>query len=193
MITGSSEKPQFYKFMRSKTLKLNMFIVLILGFVFSGCDYKLRETPRAENTKTAESNASNANLGNVNNYANASAANEGNTVSSKNNYEGGKLTVSDTGRTATLPCNRQEIELDENATANTLTFTGECKKLTVNGVSNKIFVEKVGEIIVTGISNKITYGEGISGKKPKITKSGTHTDVYQKGSAEEKKATESKQ
>lgn len=176
-------------------MQIKAFIIFTLMIVLSGCNYQFRETPKSSaNAKTAESNSKNSETNNKTDYPSANQMNGGNPSSEKDQpVEGGNLTLSDVGKTATFPCQGREIEIIEEATANSYTFTGECPKLVVNGVSNKIFVEKVGEVIVSGISNKITYGEGIGGKKPKITKSGTHTDVYQKGSAEEKKAIEAKQ
>ena len=82
------------------------------------------------------------------------------------------------GETAAYKCNGKEVEV--GGTANIVNLTGECKKVTVAGVSNKVNVEKVGEINVSGISNKVTYGEGMNGKKPKISKSGTSTSVDKK-------------
>lgn len=159
----------FIKAGRTKTLKLKVFIILTLGFILAGCNYKLREPVRSSENTTRESNET----GNSTVYANT------NTVTDEGDT-GGKLILSDTGRTATIPCREREVEIEEAATANTITLTGECKKLIVDGVSNKIFVDKVGEIVIGGTSNKVIYGEGIGGKKPKISKSGTSTKVEQK-------------
>lgn len=175
-------------------MQIKAFIIFTLMIAVSGCNYQFREIPKsAENTQSAESNQKNAEAANKTDYSSANNTLAEKPASEKGQpVEGGNLILSDVGKTATFPCQGREIEIVEEATANSFTFTGECPKLVVNGVSNKIFVEKVGEVVVSGISNKITYGEGIGGKKPKITKSGTHTDVYQKGSLEEKKASEPK-
>ena len=173
----------FINFGGNKTLKLKAFIILTLGFVLSGCNYKLREPVRTSgNSNTAES------ANNKGDYTKP-----GNTVSDQVKTVDGKLVLSSTGASATYPCNGGEVEIGEEATANTLTITGECKKLVVNGVSNSVFVEKVGEIVVTGTSNKVIYGEGIGGKQPKISKSGVSTSVESKKAAEEKKRSENKQ
>ena len=97
--------------------------------------------------------------------------------------EGDLLYLDETGETAAYECKKREVEID--GTANNYNFTGECKKLTVKGVSNKVKVEKVGEIIVEGNSNKITYGEGLDGKEPKITKDGITPTVEKIKDAEE--------
>jgi Protein of unknown function (DUF3060). len=105
---------------------------------------------------------------------------------------GDKLVLSDVSESKKINCNGREIEIDAEATANSYTFTGECKKLSVDGVSNEIRVEKVGEIIVKGTSNKVVYGEGLDGKKPKISKSGTDTMVESQKAYDERKAAEAK-
>ncbi len=98
---------------------------------------------------------------------------------------GGTLVLSGTSESLTIPCNQREVELDEDTTANTYTLTGECKKLLVDGVSNRIYVDKVGEIEVLGASNKVYYGEGLDGKAPKIRKKGTSLIVEKQKAKEE--------
>lgn len=176
---------RFLNFRRNKALKLKVFIILTLGFVLSGCNYKLREPVRTSGNTSAADSANNKN-----DYASANNATVGNTV---DETVEGKLVLSSTGTSATYPCSGREVEIVEEATANTLTLSGECKKLVVNGVSNSIFVEKVGEIVVAGTSNKVIYGEGIGGKQPKISKSGVSTSVESRKAAEEKKRAENKQ
>lgn len=94
--------------------------------------------------------------------------------------KGGTLALNGTGERATHVCNETEVSLDEESTSNTYTLTGECKKLIVDGVSNKVFVDKVGEIVVKGTSNKVFYGSGLKGGKPKISKNGTSLEVKKK-------------
>ncbi len=102
------------------------------------------------------------------------------------------LILSSTSEFKTIPCNNREIEITSETTSNNFKFTGECKKITVDGVSNEVTVEKVAEIIVKGTSNKVTYGEGIDGKKPKITKTGISTSVDSMQDVNKKKAAENK-
>ena len=100
------------------------------------------------------------------------------------------LILSGTSDASKIPCGGREVEIDETATANDYTLTGECKKITVDGVSNTVTAEKVGEIIVKGSSNKVTYVEGLDGKKPKIKNTGVSSTVDSKKSLDEKKAKE---
>lgn len=100
------------------------------------------------------------------------------------------LLLSGTNEFSKIPCGGRVVEIDETATANDYTLTGECKKITVDGVSNEINVEKVGEIVVKGSSNKVIYTEGLDDKKPKITNSGVSSVIDSKKSLEDKKAKE---
>ena len=100
------------------------------------------------------------------------------------------LILSGTSEFSKIPCGGREVEIDETATSNDYTLTGECKKITVNGVSNEIKVEKVGEIIIKGSSNKVIYTEGLDGKKPKIKNTGVSSTVDTKKSLDDKKAKE---
>ncbi len=121
---------------------------------------------------------------NINANANSNTANINANV---NDAPPEKLIISDVGRTSIQDCKNREVEFDEDSTGNNFVFRGECKNLTVNGVANKIEVEKVGEITVAGVSNKVIYGAGLDDKKPKINKSGKDTAVDSKESAEKNK------
>lgn len=134
--------------------QLSVFL-LAFSFIISGC------SSESSLTKKKESNSNTANVG------------------SSTPEIGGTLLLADTGKFETIACNQRDVELDAESTANTYTLTGECKTLVVDGVSNKVFVEKVGEIEVKGISNKVYYKSGIDGEKPKIKKEGTSTIVEQ--------------
>ena len=164
-------------------MKSQLLVLLTAGLLLSACDYKFSETPQnAENVNasTAQTNQ------NANNQSNENkAANSKEEISSDT-----PLILSGTSENTTFPCGGREVEVTTDSTANNYILTGECKKLTVDGVSNTIKVEKVGEISVTGVSNKVIYGEGLNGKKPKIKKSGTSTSVDSLKSLEEKKNSE---
>lgn len=165
--------------------------LFLFGALFlAGCGYELPKT--AENANNSKNSPAQTNQ----NANNQSAEIKNESAASNSKPESGdstKLILSGTGETVSYPCNGREVEIGEEATANVYTLTGECKKLTVNGVSNKINVERVGEIVARGISNKVTYGEGIGGKPPKISKSGPSTSVESKKSQEEKKQDADKQ
>lgn len=174
-------------------MKSRVLFFLIAGLFLAACGYELPKMANSADNSTNSASPANLNAKNQSNQMNAGQANNtGSTTSQTNGGNSGeKLILNGSSESATHACNGREVEVRETATANTYMLTGECKKITVDGVSNTINVEKVGEISVTGVSNKITYGEGIGGKKPKITKSGTSTFVESKAEAE-KKASETK-
>jgi hypothetical protein len=163
-------------------MKLKLSVLLLVFIFLAGCNYEFSETPQVEEN----SNAANVETAKAEN--NDSVEDEGKPTDeskessekdSTTNSTGGEILILEgTGETVAYACNGKEVEV--GGTANIINLTGECKKLTVAGVSNKVTVEKVGEIDVSGISNKVTYGEGLDGKKPKISKSGTSTSVDKK-------------
>jgi len=177
-------------------MKLKALIFFINGLFLSGCGYELPKTPKtAVNSTNSQTNENAKNQSNeIKDLVNAEKAGKSGAAISKeeNVGDGTKLILSGTGESATYPCNGREVEVEESTTASRYTLTGECKKLVVDGVSNEINIEKVGEIAVSGTSNKVIYSEGLNGKKPKITKSGTSTSVESKKSLEEKKKSEIK-
>lgn len=137
-------------------MKINLNILLLIIIFLAACAGEVPENSNAdENANSANANA----------------------VENKEEpvMEGDLLFLEETGETAAYECKKREVEI--SGTANNFNLTGECKKLTVSGVSNKVKVEKVGEIIVKGNSNKVTYGEGLDGKEPKITKDGISPTV----------------
>lgn len=155
-----------------QSMKLKIFIVLIAGLHLQACASEPVNTAKNANNQNANSNTVKTAPANVN----AGNANGGDTT----------LMLNDISKTATIPCNGREVEIEEPTTTSNYTFTGECKKLIVDGVSNQVTVEKVGEIVVMGVSNKVFYGEGLDGKKPKITKNGV--SVIVQSQAEKEKA-----
>ncbi len=166
-------------------MKSKFLVLLIVGLFLSGCDYKFTETPQTEANGNVSNSQTNQNSNIRTNAANADKSAANSKAETINSSE--PLILSGTSEGGSFPCGGREVEVVSDATANSYTLTGECKKLTVDGVSNTINVEKVGEISVTGISNKVIYGEGLNGKNPKIKKSGTSTSVDSKKSIEEKK------
>lgn len=156
-------------------MKFNLIILVLLCMILSGCYYnKLKETVVEENTNTANRKT------------------QEQIDAEQRLLTEDPLILSVTNDIKTIPCNNREIEILKEATSNTFNFTGECKKITVTGVSNKVTVDKVGEIIVNGTSNDVFYGDGIDGKKPKITKTGISNSVDSLKAVNGKKEADSK-
>jgi hypothetical protein len=159
-------------------LKRNIIILAIMALSIAGCGTEKRKTEE----KAADTNTKTETAGNIN--ANV-AANENNTNSeSSKTEETGPLVLFGDGKSEAYECKGREVEVDESTTANKFTLSGECKKLKVDGVSNRVYVDKVGEIEVIGTSNKVYYGAGLDGPKPKIMKKGTSLVVEKKKSEE---------
>ncbi len=174
-------------------MKLKATIFLLGGLLSAACGYELPKTGNTADNPTNSTAQVNQNLKNQSNNAiNAETANKNadatNSKTENGSSGGAKLVLSVSGESATYPCNGGEVEVDESVTASRYILTGECKKLTVDGVSVTVNVEKVGEVVVKGVSNKVIYGEGIGGKKPKITKNGPSVFVETKAEAEKREA-----
>ena len=173
-------------------MKSKLLLFLIAALYFSGCNTELKNSSATTDNSETRINRNAADTANqINTGANTPIAN--NSAAETGSSDGAPLILSGTGEVKIIPCNGREIEIEEAATANTYTFTGECKKLKVDGVSNKIRVDRVGEISVIGISNSVVYGEGLKNQKPKIQKSGKDTSVETVKENEAKKAAEKKQ
>jgi hypothetical protein len=156
-------------------MKFNLILLVLICVFFAGCYYnKLKEVVVEENTNAA----------NRKTQAQIDAENRLLTED--------PLIFSEASDYKSFPCNGREIEIVKEATSNTFKISGECKKLTVDGVANNVTVEKVGEIVVRGTSNKVTYGEGLEGKKPKIDKTGISNTVDSLKTVNEKKKAETK-
>lgn len=141
-------------------MKFNLLLMILACSLLLGCNYNIPQNPVVEENTNTKPQKSEAQL-----------------EAEKKLLTDDPLILTETGEYQTIPCNNREIEVSEDSTASNFKLTGECKKVTVAGVSNKITVEKVGEIVVSGSSNKVIYGEGLEGKKPKITKTGVSTSV----------------
>lgn len=164
-------------------MKSKLLIFLVGGLICSACNYNSLETKPAANS----ANSTSQNSKNQSNQVVATNSNQEN-----GNSDDGKLILTGTSQSASYPCNGREVEIDEDTTTGKYTLTGECKKLTVDGVASTVTVEKVGEIVVKGVSNKVIYGEGIGGKKPKITNTGSSTRVESKAEAEKRQLEDEK-
>lgn len=141
-------------------MKYSLLLLSLFAISFSACNYNIPQNPVVEeNTNTAPKKS------------------EAQLAEEKRLETEDPLILSEVSDIKTIPCNNREIEISEDATASNYKLTGDCKKVTVNGVSNKVTVDKVGEIVVSGSSNKVVYTEGLDGKKPKITKTGISTAV----------------
>jgi hypothetical protein len=92
--------------------------------------------------------------------------------------DGNRIEVTGTDETSTHKCS-PGTEVEITGASNTVTLTGECKSVTVNGSSNKVKVEAVGAITVTGSDNAVTWKRGHGKSKPKVSRTGVSNKVSQ--------------
>lgn len=110
--------------------------------------------------------------------AHADDSNTANTavVSSEGDSE---LDLTGDGQRKTLSCNG-DTEVSVTGSSNDYTFKGVCKSVEVTGSSNKVSLDVVGELEVTGTDNTITWRRAKGdARKPKISSTGSNNTVRQ--------------
>jgi hypothetical protein len=89
------------------------------------------------------------------------------------------IVITGSSRKETIACNGN-TRVSISGSENELTFTGECKKVAVTGSMNKVSLDTVDKISVTGSSNTVTWKQASSGnKKPKVAVLGQDNKVSQ--------------
>jgi hypothetical protein len=86
---------------------------------------------------------------------------------------GGNLSAAGINENQTIACNDSIVNV--SGISNTVVITGHCKGLELSGVQNKVTVDAVDTIEVSGFNNQITYHTG----SPSIDKSGDGNIVQQ--------------
>ena len=86
---------------------------------------------------------------------------------------GGSLTIHGNGETKTLACNDGHLIVDGRD--ETITVTGHCSSVSVDGVIHHVTIDSADTIDVDGLNNVITYHSG----SPHVTSSGFSNSVKQ--------------
>jgi hypothetical protein len=90
---------------------------------------------------------------------------------------GSSLDIVGSARKETLTCTGNSV-VSISGSANDITVTGECKTVSVAGSANKVTLDGVGEINVSGSSNKVTWKRAAGdAKKPKVNAVGVGNKV----------------
>ncbi|WP_224372890.1 DUF3060 domain-containing protein [Hyalangium versicolor] len=90
---------------------------------------------------------------------------------------GSEVEITGSGRKETLSCSGT-TEVSISGSSNELTITGDCKSVEVTGSTNKVTLEGVGRIDVTGSSNTVTWKRAVGkAKKPKVSATGIGNKV----------------
>jgi hypothetical protein len=76
---------------------------------------------------------------------------------------GGSLTVNGNAQTKNVACNDGHVKVDGREM--TVTISGHCASIAVDGVINKVSVDSTDTVDVDGIHNVVTYHSG----SPKVT------------------------
>ncbi len=87
--------------------------------------------------------------------------------------------INDGGATLTLDCG-DGGRITINGADNTITATGGCEKVVVNGSGNKVAIAAADKIVVTGSGNAVTYQKGHTKKAPKVSRLGVGNTVAKK-------------
>lgn len=77
-----------------------------------------------------------------------------------------------------LKCNGDAVTVSGDS--NRLTLTGNCTQVVVNGNKNVVSVVAVGQIVVNGKQNTVTWSKSLKGAKPMLRVTGTANKILKK-------------
>jgi hypothetical protein len=97
--------------------------------------------------------------------------------SSSTSKSSSNVSITGSGRKETIACSENTMVSISGAT-NELTFTGNCKGVSVSGSMNKVTLDGVGKLSVSGTGNNITWKRALGdAKKPKVAVTGFNNKV----------------
>jgi len=82
----------------------------------------------------------------------------------------------------TVACGSEGAKVQ--GSGNTVTLTGTCSTVLVEGQNNTVHIATLGKLTVAGMNNKVYWTAGIGGAEPKITKEGIGNTVEHKTPAD---------
>ncbi|GAA3999237.1 hypothetical protein GCM10022631_07590 [Deinococcus rubellus] len=89
----------------------------------------------------------------------------------------GSVVAGDNGK-QTLDCKGGSVSVSGNG--NRLTLTGKCTQVIVAGNKNTVRVAMVGEIVMSGDSNTVTWQKALKGTRPRLVLAGKANTVSKK-------------
>jgi len=92
------------------------------------------------------------------------------------NQEGGILTVNTTKQEKTLTCSKFN-QVMVNSNGRTLSISGACRQIQVNGDDNQITVDAAAEFVLNGSGNNIKYSRFVNGKQPVISENESGNEI----------------
>lgn len=150
-------------------LKLTTFLVLSIT-VFSACDM------RSGTAKEEMEKFSGSPTPTITPAAAQTPINPADIVQVDTNQEGGILTVNATKQEKTLNCSKFN-QVMVNSNGRTLTITGACRQIQVNGDDNQITVDAAAEFVLNGSGNNIKYARFVNGKQPVISQNESGNEI----------------
>ncbi len=81
-----------------------------------------------------------------------------------------QVKVTGSNERRSIECNGGTVSIIGGA--NELTLRGACKKVDITGAGNTVAIESVGAIEVSGANNRITWQDGLDGRRPRVSRTG---------------------
>lgn len=82
----------------------------------------------------------------------------------------GALQTGDAGRTSTIACSKETTRID--STDQRVRLTGDCRAVVVSGSGNRVVVERLGSLNLSGMDNEVRWERSLQGDAPRVVTSG---------------------
>jgi hypothetical protein len=80
------------------------------------------------------------------------------------------LQTADAGRTSTIACGKETTRVD--SIGQRVRLTGDCREVVVSGSGNRVVVERLGSLNVSGMDNEVRWERSLQGDAPRVVTSG---------------------
>jgi hypothetical protein len=82
----------------------------------------------------------------------------------------GAQQAGDGGRASTIPCSKETTRVD--SIGQRVRLTGDCRSVVVSGSGNRVVIERVGSLNVSGTDNEVRWERSLQGDAPRVVTSG---------------------
>ncbi len=82
----------------------------------------------------------------------------------------GALQTGNAGPASTIACSNQTTRID--GVGQRVRLTGDCRTVVVSGSGNRVVVERVGSLNVSGMDNEVRWERSLEGDAPRVVTSG---------------------
>jgi hypothetical protein len=76
----------------------------------------------------------------------------------------------DAGRTSTIACSKETTRID--SVGQRVRLTGDCRAVVVSGSGNRVVVERLGSLNLSGMDNEVRWERSLQGDAPRVVTSG---------------------